>query len=168
MSEGREVSDFVDKVRGEWATRYPDLDLRPVDAIGRIVRIGSLALSRLEHDLAPLGITRTEFDVLGALARSDIPLRASEVTSVTGISGASTTKNVERLVSMGLVERRRLERDGRVVLLSLTEKGRTLVDEQFPRRIAAERQMLDGLDDDEIATLTDLLRRVARNVERRF
>ena len=56
---------------------------------------------------------------------------------------------------------------GRVVLLSLTDEGRALVDEQFPRRIEAERRMLDGLDDAEIATLTELLRRVTRNVEGR-
>ncbi|GAC84108.1 putative MarR family transcriptional regulator [Gordonia paraffinivorans NBRC 108238] len=167
MSERHEEADVVEKVRDGWAVRYPDLDLRPVDVIGRTVRIAALALARLDRDLASSGITRTEFDVLGALARSDTPLRASEVTSVTGISGASTTKNVERLVAMGLVERHRLERDGRVVLLSLTDEGRALVDEQFPRRIEAERRMLDGLDDAEIATLTELLRRVTRNVEGR-
>lgn len=167
MSKRHEEADVVEKVRDGWAVRYPDLDLRPVDVIGRTVRIAALALARLDRDLASSGITRTEFDVLGALARSDTPLRASEVTSVTGISGASTTKNVERLVAMGLVERHRLERDGRVVLLSLTDEGRALVDEQFPRRIEAERRMLDGLDDAEIATLTELLRRVTRNVEGR-
>ncbi|TYQ11442.1 UNVERIFIED_ORG: DNA-binding MarR family transcriptional regulator [Gordonia westfalica J30] len=165
MSERSEGSDHVDRVRGEWAARYPDLDIRPVDVIGRIVRISSLALARFDRDLAPRGITRTEFDVLGALARSDVPLRASEVTSVAGISGASTTKNVERLASMGLVERKRLERDGRVVLLSLTAAGRALVDEEFPRRVESEHQMLADLDDTEIETLVDLLRRVTRNVE---
>ena len=164
MSARSEGSDYVDRARREWAERYPDLDCRPVDVIGRIVRISSLALARFDRDLAPRGITRTEFDVLGALARSDVPLRASEVTSVAGISGASPTKNVERLVAMGLVERERLERDGRVVLLSLTPAGREVVDEQFPRRIESERQMLDDLDDDEIDMLVTLLRRDRKSV----
>lgn len=157
--------DYVDRVRHAWKTRYPDLDVRPIDVIGRITRIGSLALARFERDLEPSGIGRTEFEVLSALARADRPLRASEVTSVTGISGASTTKHTDRLVRMGLVERERLERDGRVVLLALTDSGRAVVAEQFPRRIESERQMLTGLDDDELDLLTDLLRRVAYNVE---
>ena len=113
-------------------------------------------------------ISRSEFEVLSALARSDHPLRASEVTSITGISGASTTKHTERLAKLGLVERKRLERDGRVVLLTLTDDGRALVEKEFARRLARERQMLDGLDDDEVQVLSDLLRKVVRNVENHY
>ncbi|NLV81250.1 MAG: MarR family transcriptional regulator [Rhodococcus sp.] len=157
--------DYVERVRLSWEARYPDLDVRPIDLIGRITRISSLALARVEHQLEPSGIGRTELEVLSALARSDRPLRASEVTSVTGISGASTTKHTERLVKMGLVARERLERDGRVVLLSLTDAGRELVEREVPVRIAGERRLLDGLDDHELDVLTDLLRRITANAE---
>ena len=64
--------------------------------------IGSLALTDFDRELEASGISRSEFEVLSALARSDHPLRASEVTSITGISGASTTKHTERLAK-GLV-----------------------------------------------------------------
>ncbi|MEE2058669.1 MarR family winged helix-turn-helix transcriptional regulator [Rhodococcus artemisiae] len=158
-------TDYVERIRHAWAARYPELDLRPIDVIGRITRISSLALNRLDRELESSGIGRTEFEVLSALARSDFPLRASEVTSVTGISGASTTKHTERLVKIGLVERQRLERDGRVVLLSLTDTGRELVERALPRRIESEKQMLDGLSDDELDVLTGLLQRIAYNVE---
>lgn len=157
--------DYVDRVRRAWEDRYPDLDVAPIDVIGRITRIGALALSRLDRELEPSGIGRTEFEVLSALARSPHPLRASEVTSVTGISGASTTKHTERLAKMGLVERLRLERDARVVLLSLTDAGRALVETELPRRLRSEKLMLEGLSEEELDVLTDLLRRITRNVE---
>lgn len=157
--------DYVDRVRHAWEDLYPQLDQRPLDVIGRITRIGALALHRLERILEPSGVSRTEFEVLSALARSSQPLRASEVTSVTGISGASTTKHTERLAKIGLVERERLQRDGRVVLLSLTDAGRTLVEEYLPKRIAGERELLEGFADDELDALTDLLRRLANNIE---
>ncbi|MGI9207447.1 MAG: MarR family winged helix-turn-helix transcriptional regulator [Rhodococcus sp. (in: high G+C Gram-positive bacteria)] len=165
MPSSSDRPDYVDRVRRAWEDLYPDLDLRPLDVIGRITRIGALALTRLERELEPRGIGRTEFEVLSALARSPHPLRASEVTSVTGISGASTTKHTERLAKLGLVERLRLERDGRVVLLSLTDTGRALVESELPRRVQSERLMLDGLSEDELDVLTGLLRRIARNVE---
>ncbi|WP_407445034.1 MarR family winged helix-turn-helix transcriptional regulator [Rhodococcus sp. (in: high G+C Gram-positive bacteria)] len=165
MPSSSDRPDYVDRVRRAWEDLYPDLDLRPLDVIGRITRIGALALVRLERELEPSGIGRTEFEVLSALARSPHPLRASEVTSVTGISGASTTKHTERLAKLGLVERLRLERDGRVVLLSITDTGRALVESELPRRVQSERQMLDGLSEDELDVLTGLLRRIARNVE---
>ncbi|WP_420749075.1 MarR family winged helix-turn-helix transcriptional regulator [Rhodococcus sp. O3] len=157
--------DFVDRVRRAWSEAYPDLNTRPIDIIGRIIRISSLSLNHLDHELTGSGVTRTEFEVLCALARSPHPLRASEVTSVTGISGASTTKHTDRLVGLGLVERKRLERDGRVVLLELTDAGRRVVETEYPRRVTREMRMLDGLSDDELDTLTDLLRRVVFNVE---
>lgn len=160
--------DFVDRVRQAWAQTYPDIDTTPIEVIGRIVRIGSLALTQLDRELTGSGVTRSEFDVLCTLARSPYPLRASEVTSVTGISGAATTKHADRLAGLGLIERKRLERDGRVVLLELTEAGRHLVRTQLPRRLEREKGMLDGLTGDEIDTLTELLRRVALNVERRI
>ncbi|MGW3480864.1 MarR family winged helix-turn-helix transcriptional regulator [Rhodococcus indonesiensis] len=165
MSDTAQPEDFVDHVRLGWAETHPGFDTRPIDVIGRITRISSLALSQLDRELVPSGVTRPEFEVLCALARSNTPLRASEVTSVTGLSGASTTKHADRLVGLGLVERRRFERDGRVVLLSLTEAGRAVVDAEFPRRVERERCMLDGFTDDELDTLTALLRRLTRAVE---
>ncbi|MFZ2529821.1 MAG: MarR family transcriptional regulator [Rhodococcus sp. (in: high G+C Gram-positive bacteria)] len=160
------ADDFVDRARHAWAESYPELTTRPIDIIGRAIRIGSLALNQLDHELTGSGVTRTEFEVLCALARSPHPLRASEVTSITGMSGASTTKHADRLVGLGLLERKRLERDGRVVLLDLTDAGRRVVETEHPRRVIREMHMLDGLSDDELDTLTALLRRVVANVER--
>ena len=157
--------DIVDRVRREWASALPDLDTSPIEILGRIGRIASKSNAVFEAALAPTGVSRAEFDVLGALRRADRPLRASEVTSVTLMSGASTTKISERLVSQGLLERLKLERDGRVVLLRLTDTGRELVDRVFPLRIEADRELLEGMSAEHMATLADLLRRVALNAD---
>ncbi|MFC4606167.1 MarR family winged helix-turn-helix transcriptional regulator [Rhodococcus kronopolitis] len=163
---GTTDDDFVDRVRDQWAGVYPDEDLTPVEVIGRIGRIGAQSLARLDQMLASTGVTRAEFDVLGALARSGRPLRASEVTAVTMVSGAATTKHADRLVTMGLMRRRPFERDGRVVLLELTDAGREFVAEHFPRRLELDRQLLVGLDDVERETLSKLLRRISAVSER--
>ncbi|MGA9870189.1 MAG: MarR family transcriptional regulator [Rhodococcus sp. (in: high G+C Gram-positive bacteria)] len=157
--------DFVDRVRREWAAVMPDVDLSPIEILARINRISSKANILLDHTLVPVGVSRAEFDVLSALRRADRPLRASEVTSVTLLSGASTTKISERLVGAGLVERLRFERDARVVLLQLTDAGVELVDRTFPVRLERDRGLLDGLEPDEMATLAGLLRKVALNAE---
>ncbi|WP_369046982.1 MarR family winged helix-turn-helix transcriptional regulator [Sinomonas sp. P10A9] len=158
--------DFVSAVRGSWSSALPGLDTSPLDVLGRISRISALSVQRLNGVLATSGVSRSEFDVLCALARSPQPLRASGVTAQTMLSGAATTKLTARLEGLGLVQRRRLERDGRVVLLSLTEEGRALVEEQFPRCVDSDRRLLAGLDDGERAALAALLRRVAANAER--
>ncbi|WP_137725783.1 MarR family winged helix-turn-helix transcriptional regulator [Prescottella subtropica] len=162
-STDRPDPDFIDHVRDEWGRSYPEIDTSPIEIIGRITRISSQTLHQLDRALAPSSVTRAEFEVLCALARRDRPLRASEVTAVTMVSGAATTKQAERLVKMGLVERKRFERDGRVVLLQVTEAGRAFVDRELPRRVERDHRLLAGLDADERATLARLLRRISRN-----
>ncbi|WP_125609690.1 MarR family winged helix-turn-helix transcriptional regulator [Specibacter cremeus] len=157
--------DFVDAARSGWALAYPDLDVSSIEVMGRITRIGALAAARVERDLAPAGVSRAEFDVLCTLARSDRPLRASEVTAATMLSGASTTKNADRLVRRGLIERLPWERDGRVVLLRLTDSGRALVGREFPRFLGRDRDLVAELTSQEKTQLAGLLRKIAARLE---
>lgn len=157
--------DLVDDILQQWDNAYPAIGTAPVEVIGRITRIGALALRDLDRALVPTGVGRGEFDVLGALARSDRPLRSSEVTSLTMVSNAATTKYVDALVRKRLVERGAWERDKRVVLLAITDAGRAVVDAEFPARVERDRHLLDGLSDDERVELVGLLRRVTANAE---
>ena len=157
--------DFVDAARQGWAQARPGLDVASIEVMGRIARIGALATQRVEPDLAPEGVTRAEFDVLCTLARSGRPLRASEVTAATMLSGASTTKNADRLARRGLIERLPWERDGRVVLMQLTADGHALVDRNFPPFLARDQ---DAWPDWTLASRPlwrTLLRKVAMNLE---
>ena len=165
MDTGMAAEDFVDRARSGWARSRPELDVASIEVMGRISRIGALLSQRVEHDLVPVALTRTEFDLLCTLARAGRPLRASEITAATMLSGASTTKNADRLVKRGLIERLPWERDGRVVLMALTPEGVDLVDRQFPTFLDRDKDLLSGLDDDEQATLAALLRKIAVKLE---
>ncbi len=158
--------DPVDRIVREWDTAFPAVGLAPVEVIVRINRISALAMRDLERALTASGVSRGEYEVLGALARAERPLRPSEVTSSTMVSNAATTKYVDGLVRKGLVERGAWAQDKRVVLLQITETGRAVVDAEFPARVDRDRRLLDGLDDEERAHLVDLLRRVNANAER--
>jgi DNA-binding MarR family transcriptional regulator len=158
--------DFITRLRRSWQRTLPELDTTPVELLGRINRISALSIQQLDRVLASSGVTRSEFDVLCALARGGRPLRASEVTAQTMLSGAATTKLTARLERAGLIRRQGLERDGRVVLLQLTEEGRDLVETEFPRCMDHDRELLAGLDENEQAVLASLLQRISRNAER--
>ncbi|AKS34238.1 MarR family winged helix-turn-helix transcriptional regulator [Mycolicibacterium goodii] len=154
------LTDTVDRVRDEWARTYPDLDTSPIEVLGRVQRIASICNHRLDLDLARHGVNRSEFSVLSALARAGRPLRVSEVVSTTMLSGASITKITDSLVSRKLVVRQKSERDGRVVLLAPTDAGRAVVDDEMPRRIAGDAQLIAGLTNAERDALAGLLRKV--------
>ncbi len=160
--------DYVERVREQWAQRLPDVDTAPADVVARVRRIAGLLGAGLDDELAgPAGggVTRPELDVLTALRRTGRPLRAGEVTTMTGAPGASITKRLDRLERAGLVERTVLERDRRGVVVALTEAGRALVDELFPRQVELEADALVDLTDTERAELARLLAVVLRRLD---
>lgn len=154
------LTDTVDRIRREWEEACPELDTAPIEVLGRVHRIASLSNQRLDLHLERHGITRSEFSVLSALARAARPLRASEVVSTTMLSGASITKIADSLLRRELLVRQKSERDGRVVLLTLTAAGQAVVDDEMPRRLADDADMIAGLSAAERETLAHLLRKI--------
>ncbi|NUW42096.1 MarR family winged helix-turn-helix transcriptional regulator [Nonomuraea rhodomycinica] len=68
----------------------------------------------------------TTLSVLDTLASADGPMRLTELTRTEQISQPAVTQLVTRLERDGLVERRPDPRDGRAVLVHITEAGRRI------------------------------------------
>ena len=77
-----------------------------------------------------------QYHLLFGLAERD-ELSAGELALAADLSPPTTTQLLDGLVSMGLVERTRSERDRRVVTCALTVHGRTLITE---RRVQFEQR----------------------------
>jgi DNA-binding MarR family transcriptional regulator len=74
------------------------------------------------------GVSLADYDVLLRLANApDGRLRMTELAARVLVSPSTLTRRVDGLVRDGLVERRRLEGDSRVLLASLTHAGRGLL-----------------------------------------
>ncbi len=84
-----------------------------------------------------------------------------------GVTRPNVTKLVDGLERGGLVERRPHPADGRMVQAYLTPEGTTLVREALPGRTERMERLWEPLDDDELAQLTRLLRRLAAAAEQR-
>jgi len=162
-----DVVDYIERVRAQWAERLPEVDTSPAEVGARVRRIAALLEAEVADDLAAHDVTRGELDVLTALRRSGRPLRAGEVTTMTGSPGASITKRLDRLQRAGLVERAVHERDKRGVLVALTAAGEELVDELFPRQVEHERAALADLTEAERSELGRLLAVVLRRLDPR-
>jgi DNA-binding MarR family transcriptional regulator len=96
-------------------------------------------------------ISRTEGEVLAIL--EDGPRRITELAELEGIAQPTMTLLVKRLQESGWVERERLPADGRVVMVSITETGRSVLETFRARFLAAMRSDLEGLSDAELAAL---------------
>jgi DNA-binding MarR family transcriptional regulator len=155
------AGDTVAAVVRQWEAVRPDLDTAPMEVIGRINRCAALLQQAEDAPLRHAGLTRPEFDLLGALRRTGLELTPGELARETFSSGAAVTKRLKQLTERGLVERRGDTRDRRVAHVRLTDAGRALVDGILPAQLSYETTVLSGLrgtDQRELAALLgDLL-----------
>lgn len=167
-SVGGRRGDTVAAVVRQWQTVQPGLDTGPMEIIGRINRCAALLQQAEDAPLRRAGLSRPEFDLLGALRRTGHELTPGELARETFSSGAAVTKRLKQLTERGLVERRGDTRDRRVVHLRLTDTGRDLVDGILPVQLAYETAVLSGLDGPEQGELAALLGELLSQLEGRL
>ncbi|WP_327243183.1 MarR family winged helix-turn-helix transcriptional regulator [Streptomyces sp. NBC_01320] len=141
------TDDIVASVVRQWQAVNPELDTGPMELIGRINRCAALLQQAEDAPLRSAGLSRAEFDLLGAVRRTNRELTPGELARETFSSGAAVTKRLRGLQERGLVDRRSDARDRRVAHVRLTDEGRAVVDELLPRQLAYERTVLSGLDE---------------------
>ena len=86
-------------------------------------------------------------------------LPMKELAEKLGFTPPSVTALTRRLVATGMVQRQPNVHDSRVVLLSITEAGRTLIQEIYHEQLSGMERMLDGLTLDEQQQFLTLLER---------
>ncbi|MHB1837181.1 MAG: MarR family winged helix-turn-helix transcriptional regulator [Solirubrobacteraceae bacterium] len=89
------------------------------------------------------------------------PMATSELALLADLSPASATEMLEGLAAAGLVMRQRSEQDRRVVLTSLTEHGRELLDERHARFVARFEEGMAGFSDRDLRTAAEVLHGLA-------
>jgi len=111
-------------------------------------------------------ISLNEYDVLFNITRApDRRLRLKDLNRNVLITQPSVSRLVDRLAARGLVAKTHDPDDGRGTLVAITEEGFALF-----RRVAIthmhaiDRHVGQGLDDDELRTLTELCNRLRVSV----
>lgn len=93
-------------------------------------------------------------------------LTQKELAEQMDISPACVAISVKRLIGAGMVERRRDDKDGRIVHLFLTEKGRQMDVACSHGRDFMVQSLYDGLSGEELRQLYGLLGRMTENMQK--
>jgi DNA-binding MarR family transcriptional regulator len=154
--------DGVDLILEQWQRERPDLDASAIGVIGRISRLARELERRLEPVYREHGLEPGWHDVLATLRRSGphYRLRASEFSGALMLTSSGTTKRLDRLERAGLIARSRDPDDRRGVIITLTDKGRALIDAVTEAHLENERSLLAGLTPAEQERLAGLLRKL--------
>jgi MarR family transcriptional regulator, 2-MHQ and catechol-resistance regulon repressor len=92
------------------------------------------------------------------------PIETRDIAKSQAVSKATVTSLLITLEKRGLVKRRASKVDRRLVIVKLTEAGRTLIEWLFPKFNQGESEMASVLTADEQETLAHLLRKVVAGV----
>lgn len=109
------------------------------------------------HSLLKEHVTLNEFMVLKFLSES--PMRSSDLSKMLQVSASHITSVTDSLVEKGLIERRRSNKDRRVVDLILTEKGKSLIGRLKEIKSRFLKDQLDVFTEEERETLYKLFRK---------
>jgi MarR family transcriptional regulator, organic hydroperoxide resistance regulator len=133
----------------------------PAEQLGRAFKATSAAIRRLRgrERRRVGGLRDAQYTLLfGLCEHTELP--SSELAHLADLSPASATEMLDELVQAGLVRRVRSERDRRVVLVSLSEPGRALVEEHRARFEPRWRAAFADFSEEELETAIAVLDRM--------
>jgi DNA-binding MarR family transcriptional regulator len=154
------LRDEVDDLTAAWRDQRPDLDVEPLHVLSRVSRLARHLDIARRSAFAAHGLESWEFDVLSALRRAGPPfqLTPGALLRATLVTSGTMTNRIDRLADSGLVFREPDPRDRRGVLVTLSERGREVVDAAFTDLLDREQALLAGLPAAQRRVLADLLR----------
>lgn len=148
---------------------FPELDPQIEKVVAALSRLNRRMNVAYDRQLAELGISSAEWEVLKALVVVGKPYRLGpgELAKRLGLTPAAMTHRIDRMVAEGLVTRERDEANRVRVIVELTATGRGKWLAAMRMAAVFEGEMLQDLTSEELATLGGMLTRVLDRVEPR-
>lgn len=130
-------------------------------ALESLLRAETAVRRRLAGELAREGVSASGFAMLVVLVTAGGELQLRALRRRLGSSKANATEVLGTLEARGLVVRRRTSRDRRAAMITLTARGRDVVDRLFPEHSERVRDAFAVLDEHEKRSLAAICRKLA-------
>ncbi|MGV8875614.1 MAG: MarR family winged helix-turn-helix transcriptional regulator [Rhodococcus sp. (in: high G+C Gram-positive bacteria)] len=128
-----------------WAEFNPELDTSPMQVVAQIKRIVALLDLAVEPIYAAADVTVAEVELMVPLRYAAEPVTAARLAELLGMTRAGVSKALGKLERRSFIERVPTAGDRRSASIMLTDTGKRLVDEVFPRELASHGRLFDAL-----------------------
>ncbi|AXA66679.1 MULTISPECIES: MarR family transcriptional regulator [Pseudomonadaceae] len=123
--------------------------------------------AELDRRLSHLGLSQARWQVLLNLARmKGVQPTQRELAQSISIEGPTLARLLDGLEKQGLVKRLAVTEDRRAKRIMLTQEAGPLIEKIETIAEALRKELLSGLDDEEIAICQQVHQRVLANLER--
>lgn len=138
-------------------------EVRALNAYIALMRCAETVTNRTHHHILEKGLTFGQFAALEALVHCG-PLRQNQLAAKVLRSAGNMTKVLDNLEKRGLTKRQRETQDRRCLLITVTPKGRRLIESIMPahvRGLTGVLSVLTPAEQQELARLCSVLGRSA-------
>lgn len=140
-------------------------EIRALNAFIKLTRASDSLTSRVGEHLAQHELTASQFGVLELLLHLG-PRCQKDIAQKLLKSGGNITMVIDNLEKRGLVERVRNQEDRRFITVHLTDAGRRLIEEIFPRHVEHIVEEMKALSVKEQEALGELCKRLGKKTEK--
>ena len=140
-----------------------------IDEEKLLVKILSVG-EQIEHTFASYlkenGLSEPQYNVLRILRGANKPIPSQTIAERLISRRPDITRLVDRLNTMKLVKRKRCDKDRRVVYVSITEKGLSLLNNMDQPMQNRSKEFLADLSDNECNELMTLMNKLMKETQR--
>jgi DNA-binding MarR family transcriptional regulator len=161
-------ADPIERMQRAWQRERPGT---PVAAMGILTRVRYVA-KLLDDDqrraLAHLDVDASTRDLLSTLRRAGPPYRLSPgaIAKQSLLTAGAVTQRIARAERQNLVRRHPDDRDGRGVVVELTQAGHDLIEATLDALLEREQELLAGLGEGDRREVEDALKLLLAVVQR--
>ena len=127
-------------------------------------RAGQLAEDIFSRSIGDLGITARQYVVLSVVDGLEDPSQTT-LCEISGIDRSTLADIVRRLVSSGLLTRRRTRNDARMYAVRITPEGKSVLEKAGPIAQKVDAAVLTALSASERETFNNLLEKVVSQAD---
>lgn len=133
-------------------------------ALTVLLRSSQHVQDSIKKSISNFGLNASEFGVLELLYhKGEQPIQ--NIGKKILLASSSLTYVIDKLESKGLVQRKPCETDRRVIFTSITEDGRTLMDEIFPLNEKDIVKIFSVLEEDELNQYVEMVKKVGMHAQ---
>ncbi len=139
-----------------------DMQTHPEDLDTYVDGLANAVYKGMEDEVGPYGLSPLEFNLLRACMRQD-ECTATQLAEILPVDASRISRVVTKLVDSGLLRRRRLRNDRRIVMLRLTDAGNELTS-QIDRRLKVyDAKLTEGVTEDEMSGFVTTTSKILAN-----
>jgi DNA-binding MarR family transcriptional regulator len=155
-------NDRVGSGMRRWHIEVPDIDCSGKAIVGRILHLHEVILKAVDRTLAKHGLKYPIYAVMATLRVEGAPFEMSPTALLQSLilTSGGLSNLLRRMEKAGYIQRLSDDRDGRGVIVRLTEFGRKIVEPAMRDHAVTERQLVSSLSQKEQFAMAQALGRM--------